>query len=72
MLLSQQSIQPEKNVFINWYRYDRIEEIGFFDLDKYFGDIWHPGPDEMDVLDSSLSWIISISPEGYIKVVRIS
>ena len=69
-LLSNLKIQPRQNVFINWSRYDVIDEIGFSDLNKYFSDIWYPGPDDIDIFDSSFRWILSISPEGYIKLVK--
>lgn len=68
-LLSYLKISPREHVFINWNRYDDIDEIGFNDLDMYFSDIWYPGSDDIDIFDSSFRWIISISPEGYIKVV---
>jgi len=69
-LLSNFGIQPRQNVLINWSRYDDIDEIGLGDLNMYFSDIWYPGPDDIDIFDSSFRWFLSISPEGYVKVMR--
>jgi hypothetical protein len=57
-------ITPLEKVFINWYRFDDIDEIHFEDLNKYFDDIWYPGPDDIDIFDNSFSWVLSISHEG--------
>jgi len=69
-LLSELGIRLSQNVFINWNRYDDIDEMGLDDLNRYFPDIWYPGSDDIDVFDSSLEWFLSVSPEGYVKVVR--
>ncbi len=69
-LFSDLKVSTSQYVFINWDRYDDIDEIGFNDFNMYFADIWYPGPDDIDIFDSSFGWIISISPEGYVRVVR--
>lgn len=48
-------IKPQTNVYINWYRYDQVDEMAFVDLDKCFADIWYPGPDDIDIFDSEFS-----------------
>lgn len=69
-LLAELGIRSSQNVFINWNRYDDIDEMGLDDLNRYFSDIWYPGSDDIDIFDSSLEWFLNISPEGYINVVR--
>ena len=64
-------IQPQERVYLNWYRFDNIDEIRFDDLTLHFDDIWYPGPDELDIFDASFSWIVSISHHGSIKVVKM-
>lgn len=71
-VLSYLNIEPEKNVFVNWYQYDDIDEIGFDDLNNYFDAIWYSGPDDIDIFDSTFSWILSISHDGYVKHIEIS
>lgn len=61
-------ISPKKNVFINWYRFDQIDEIAIDDLSLYFDDIWYPSADYIDIFDDSLSWILSVGYSGEIMI----
>lgn len=70
LVLDYIDVHPEENVCINWYRYDQIDEIKFADLNDYFGAIWYSGADDIDIFDSTLSWVLSISHEGYTKFVK--
>ena len=36
-------------------------------VSKYFSDIWYPSTDDIDVFDSSVSWILSVNHEGEIR-----
>ncbi len=57
-LLSSQSIQPNDFVYLNWYRYDDVDQMQLIDLDKNFDCIWYPGTDDLDIFDDSYSWIL--------------
>ena len=57
-------VTPLQKVFVNWYRFDDIDEMDFDSLNSYFDDIWYSGPDDIDIFDKSFSWIISISHDG--------
>ena len=59
-------------VFVNWYRFDNIDEFRTDDLIKKFSDIWYPSSDDIYVFDSSMNWILSIDHGGYIQIVRLS
>jgi hypothetical protein len=59
-------------VFVNWYRFDRIDEFGTEDLCKYFGDIFYPSADDLEILDSSLTWLVSIRHYGAVKALGLS
>lgn len=62
-------IFPKDNVYINWYRYDKIDQMQFNDLAQYFNYIWYPDSDDIDLFDDSFSWIVSINHEGIIKSI---
>jgi len=64
-------ISAEKKVYVNWYRYDNVDEIQFVDLTKYFDDIWYPGLDDIDIFDATFSWILSISHDGAVRSARL-
>lgn len=62
-------ICPRPLVYINWYRYDDIDEIGFADFARQFRDIWYPSSDDIDLFDDSLTWILSIDHDGHLSVL---
>lgn len=64
-------LQPVSEVYINWYHFDNIDKISLKDLSNNFNDIWYPASDDIDIFDTTLSWILSINHEGSIKIVRL-
>lgn len=62
--LSNLGINPEEDIFINWYRFDDIDRMKYAQLSKCFSDIWYPSADDVDIFDSSLKWILSIRHDG--------
>jgi len=69
-LFKKLNISLVKNVYINWYRFDNIDEMRSLDLCSFFEDIWYPGPDDIDIFDSTLSWVLSVTHEGIIRVAK--
>jgi hypothetical protein len=59
-----------KKVYLNWYRFDDIDQIDLAALDQYFSDIWYPGSDDLDVFDDSTDWIVSIAHFGKIRFFK--
>ena len=64
-------IKPQEWVYINWYRFDRIDQIKYLDLVRYFDDIWYPGPDDISIFDEECHWIISVDHEGGLAVLKL-
>lgn len=69
-LLNACGIDAADFVYINWHRYDKIDRLKRRDLAGHFYDIWYPDADDIDVFDDSLSWILSVRHDGYIKLLR--
>jgi hypothetical protein len=63
-------ILPPEYVFVNWYRFDDVDEIKFADLESHFTDIWYPSSDDIEVFDSSLKWLIAVSHDGSVGICR--
>lgn len=61
-------IGVQEKVFVNWHQFDKIDQLSFENLAKYFSDIWYPSTDDIDIFDSSLLWIISIDHHGEIQI----
>lgn len=65
-LTNQLEILPKK-VYINWHRFDAIDEMRLEDVSNYFDDIWYPSVDDICILDPSSKWALSVAHYG--KVV---
>ena len=68
--LNDLNIKSLKRVFINWYKFDKIDELFIDDLDRYFGDIWFPSADDIDLFDDTLNWIFSMRHDGAISFIK--
>ena len=64
--------QPPERVFLNWYRFDALDEVRFDDLRSKFNDVWYPSSDDLEVLDPNLGWILSIDHSGNIFLLDLS
>ncbi len=61
-------VNPLTVIYINWYRYDDIDEIRVDDLADHFLDIWYPSSDDIEIFDATFSWIVGVSHDGVIEV----
>ncbi len=69
-LLSQMEVQSDRHVYINWGRFDDVDLIALEDLSTHLDDIWYPGPDDIEVFDSSLAWFLLVSHNGVVSLYR--
>ncbi|HJR70816.1 MAG TPA: hypothetical protein VKA43_12295 [Gammaproteobacteria bacterium] len=65
-------ISPSDRVFINWHRFDEIDEMNVDDLSTYFASIWYPSSDDIDIFDGKYSWILSVRHDGVLSVLRLN
>lgn len=65
-------ITPGKYVYLDWYRFERIDLIAYAELSDHFDYIWYAGPDDIDLFDASLSWVVSVWHDGYLSFVDLS
>ena len=63
-------IHPAENIFINWYRYDVLDEVRLDEFNHYFANIWYPSADDIDIFYISMDWIISISHHCIIRYIK--
>jgi hypothetical protein len=52
------------NAFLNWYRFDKVDELKFDDLCEVFDDLWYPSSDDLDILNPNINWVVSIEHFG--------
>lgn len=54
------------NVYVNWYKFDLIDQMKFRDLDLYLLDLWYPQED-IEIFSTECNWIISLSHDSIVK-----
>ena len=59
-------------VFVNWYRFDRIDEFETEKLCDCFGDIFYPSVDDIEISDVNLTWLVSIRHYGAVRALNLS
>lgn len=69
-LLTDLNIDIPKDVFVNWFRFDKIDKFHFKDLNTCFEYIWYPGPDDIEIFTEQIDWIISIDESGLIFLYK--
>jgi hypothetical protein len=70
--LMKAGVTSSETIFLNWYRYDDVDEMRLADVTKFFEDIWYPSSDDLDIFDESLRWILSIRHDGEVKYVNLA
>jgi hypothetical protein len=69
-LLATCKLEASDDVYINWYRYDKIDQLKKSDLARFFTDIWYEGSDDLDIFDGTFNWMLLIRHDGYLKLLR--
>lgn len=69
-LLHSLKINANSEVYVNWYRFDKIDLLNLLDLNNFFNDLWYTNLDDIDIFDNSFEWILSINHDGYIKYLH--
>ncbi len=64
-------IPVPNEVFINFERFNSIDVFLFNDFCKYFGDIWYPAADDIEVFDATFNWIVSVKHYGLVHYAKI-
>lgn len=63
-LFARLGIAPREQLYINWRHFVEVDRLATSDVARYFDLLWYPGPDEIDLFDDSLSWLLSIDYDG--------
>lgn len=70
-VLQSLNINPYSEVYINWDDFRTIDRMRLEDLAKHFDYVWYPGPDDVEIFDDSLSWLLSVDHSGFLRVLEI-
>lgn len=64
-------INPYSEVYINWNDFVTIDRMRFEDLARHFDYVWYPGPDDVEIFDDSLSWLLFVDHSGFLRVLEV-
>lgn len=64
-------IELSSQVLIDWSSQSNIDRLKWDDFTERFHDIWYPSSEDIDVFDESLSWIMSVSHDGVLCLVKL-
>ena len=70
-LLNQLKFDVADTLFLNWYRFDKIDELRTDDVCAKFTDIWYSSSDDLDVFDSNIDWLLSIEHNGTVRALSL-
>ncbi len=65
-VLTEYKISTE-TIYINWSKFNDIDNISIQSFDKYFDYLWYEGADDIELFDTSLNWVVLINHEGYVN-----
>ena len=65
-------VMPAEHVYLNWYRFDRVDEVSFDLFRRCLDDFYYPAADDLDILDHDLTWMVAIDHEGCLWVVDLT
>ena len=57
-------------VILKWNSWVELTEFSFSDFEKYFGYLFLPGADDLDVFDSTMSWVVSFTHSRAVYFVK--
>ena len=69
-VLKRLKFEASDTVFLNWYRFDRIDELRTDDACRIFSDLFYPSSDDLDIFDLSANWLLSIEHNGFVSALR--
>lgn len=64
-------VECSGRAILNWHRFDKMDEMATSDLCHWFGDIWYPSSDDLEVIDGAFRWIIIVEHHGAVSVLKM-
>lgn len=69
-LLKQLHVEAGR-IFVNWSRFDDIDEMNAQEFSAIFHDLWYPSSDDIELFDRSLNWVLFIRHFDVVQFARI-
>jgi hypothetical protein len=60
-----------KKIYVNWSRFDDIDEMNANEFSAVFHDLWYPSSDDIEIFDQSQKWVLLIRHFDVAQIVRM-
>lgn len=68
-LFTRLRIEPE-DIYVNWSRFDDIDEMSLTAFSSAFHDLWYPSSDDIEIFDQGQAWVLLIRHFDVAQIVR--
>jgi hypothetical protein len=58
--------EADSRVFVNWYRFNDVDQFVTIDLETYFNDLWYPASDDIEDFNRTLRWFLLVRHDGQV------
>ncbi len=69
-LLTCSAELPDR-VYLNWDRFQTVDEMSARDLIGHFDDIWYPASDDLDIIHPAGEWVVLVHHEGWVYLADL-
>jgi hypothetical protein len=70
--LKQCNLSIPENVYLNWRRFETLDRMSTMDVSRRFEYLWYPAADDLEIVATDISWILSVAHSGEIYLLRLS
>jgi len=68
-VLKENGISVSEDGYVDYYRLDRMLRMRMQDIDSYFPYLFYPSADDIQIFDTTLSWMIFIAHDGEVFIL---
>jgi hypothetical protein len=70
-LLGEWNLALSKDVYLNWDRFESLDRVLFVDVNNAFEYFWYPAAEDLEIIATDMSWILSVAHSGELYVLRV-
>ena len=63
-------LDHSQHALLNWGQFEEVDRVDLRELARFFSDFWYPGSDDLDIIDHSYRWVLSVRHDGVVSVLR--
>src|ERR1700689_929686 len=60
-VLKKHNIPPSGTGFLNWDRFESLDQMAFADAIGLFEYLWYPASDDLEIISTDTRWVLSVA-----------